>query len=316
MSDNTTSSKRREKSRIKTLNTTKRNRLIFYWGILVLPLIQFVFCYIYVNMNTFVLAFQEYDFEIGGYVINLTGNFKQVFADMKTKEYIIASFGNSIEVWFWSLFFGSAGSILFSYYIYKKNFLSGFFKIILYSPAIVSGVIIVIIYKYFMDMAIPELVLKIAGTEIKGLLSNSATRRPAIMFFGIYLGFGTQVLLYSGAMSGISDSIIESAKLDGIKPMRELVSIVIPMIWQTFVTFMVVSIAGIFTNQMNLFSFYGPSAPYSLYTFGYFIYAETLKSGVSGYPYLSAWGLLMTVVAVPLTLFVRWALDKFGPKMI
>lgn len=34
----------------------------------------------------------------------------------------------------------------------------------------------------------------------------------------------------------------------------------------------------------------------------------------SEYTLLSAMGLLLTVVVVPLTLFVKWALEKFGPK--
>ncbi len=64
------------------------------------------------------------------------------------------------------------------------------------------------------------------------------TERATIMFYSIYVSFGPRVLVYSSAMSGISESIIESAELDGVNTWQELVHIVLPSIWSTFVTFM------------------------------------------------------------------------------
>jgi hypothetical protein len=32
------------------------------------------------------------------------------------------------------------------------------------------------------------------------------------------------------------------------------------------------------------------------------------------YPELAAMGLLLTLIAVPLTLVIKWALEKFGPQ--
>ena len=115
-------------------------------------------------------------------------------------------------------------------------------------------------------------------------------------------------------MSGISESIIESAQLDGVTPFKELVLIVLPSIWSTFVTFMVSAVVGIFTNQMSLFTFYGTNADVSLYTFGYYLYRGAKIGTSSDYPYLSAMGLLLTAVALPITLFTRWSLKKFGPS--
>ena len=66
---------------------------------------------------------------------------------------------------------------------------------------------------------------------------------------------------------------------------------------------------------MNLFNFYGLKAEYSLYTFGYFLYKEIQSVNISGYPYLAAMGLVLTAVAVPLTLIVRKVLETVGPKV-
>jgi len=88
------------------------------------------------------------------------------------------------------------------------------------------------------------------------------------------------------------------------------------MIWPTFATFVVVGFAGLFTNQANLYNFYGNNAEYSLYTFGYYLYVAIRTSSISEYPYLSALGLVLTAVALPLTLGLRKAMDRLGPKTL
>ena len=290
-----------------TMASAKRNKIIFYWSIITLPLLQFLVFYLYVNMRSFTLGFQEYD--SGKYVFAGLENFRQIFRDFQTQPELKNSITNSLTLFLWTFIFGSFGAVLFSYYIYKNFFASSLFKVVLYLPHILGGVVVVIIYKYLAEEAIP-----IVFNLEEGLLSNPQTKRATIMIFAIYISFGPRVLVYSSAMSGISESIIESAQLDGVNTWQELIHIVLPSIWSTFITFMVASVVGIFTNQMALYTFYGDKAVPNLYTFGYYLYRGAKIAKNVDYPYLSAMGLLLTVVAVPLTLFTRWALKKFGPS--
>ena len=39
------------------------------------------------------------------------------------------------------------------------------------------------------------------------------------------------------------------------------------------------------------------------------------RAGRGQIPIVAAMGIMMTAVAVPLTLLVRWLLDKFGPSI-
>lgn len=297
-----------------SLSSRKKNKLIFYCTMVTLPVLQFCVFYLYINLRSFVLGFQEFSMETRGFVWAGFKNFTQIFKDFQNVLYLRASITNSLTLFLWTFIFGSIGAVLFSYYIYKQHVGSMFFKIMLYLPQILGGVVVVIMYRYFLEDAIPAIVKSVFGKEMRGLLSNPDTKRFMIIFFTIYVSFGTQILVYSSAMSGISDSIIESAQLDGITPIKELVFIVLPSIWSTFVTFMVSSVVGIFTHQMSLFTFYGINADASLYTFGYYLYRNAKTGTNMEYPYLSAMGLLLTVIVVPLTLFTRWSLKKFGPS--
>jgi ABC-type sugar transport system permease subunit len=261
------------------------------------------------------MAFQEFDVEEGFYFAGFK-NFTQIFKDFKTEQYLVSSIENSLELFLWTFVFSAMLSVFFSYYIYKENPMSGFFKIILYLPHIISGVVFVVMFKYFANMAVPRIWEMVFGEKIKGLIVNPDTAKTTILVFSIWVSFGTNVLMYTSAMSSISPSIIESAQLEGIKPMQELWYIVVPCIWHTFVTFMLVSIVGIFTNQMSLYTFFNVHAPQKLYTFGYYLYAAVINAERIDYPYLSAMGMLLTAVAIPITLIARYLFNKLGPKVV
>lgn len=298
-----------------------KGKNIFYWTILAFPILQFVVFYLGVNFNSFALAFQEFDYHNGGFSFvgldKLWTNFAAVFREFKEADYLLQAFNNSIVAYLFSLLIGLTLSLLFSYYLYKKYAMSKFFKVILFLPFIVSSITLVIIYKYFVESAIPEFVQMLTGIEIEGLLSNLNTEFAAILAFYILTGFGVQTLIYSSAMSGISSEIVDAAKIDGVTPLKEFLLIDIPMIMPTIAVFVVSSTATIFVNQINLYSFYGPYASnYNIWTIGYYMYRGITASEttLADYPYYAAFGLVMTMITIPVTLIIRGLMNKRDPN--
>ena len=152
------------------------------------------------------------------------------------------------------------------------------------------------------------------GKWIEG--TNLTAKKVAILFYNLWVGFGTQVLLYSNAMEQISPSITEACQLDGAKPMVEFFYIVLPEILGTVFTFMVASIAGLFMNQANLFNFYGGQRDKAPMTIGYYMFYLVQSFSGSGtgkamYPEASALGLCCTLIAIPLTLLFRKFTKRF-----
>ena len=143
----------------KSFSTKKRNRLLFYIAVLILPMIQIAIFYFYANVRSFTLAFTEYDGN-GNYVpvgfktfeLILTGK-HTIFLNFKMDLVI----KNTLIAFLMEYAFGSFPAILFSYYIFKKHPLASTFKIILYIPQILSGLVFVIIYKYFMNYFLPKI---------------------------------------------------------------------------------------------------------------------------------------------------------------
>ncbi len=292
----------------------KHKDMIFYILMMAFPVVQFAVFYIGVNGGSFLLSFQNIDITTNTTTWTFQ-NLSNVFKMMTRDAEILSMAGMSLLSYALILFIGTPLGLLFSYYIYKKLPISGAFRVILFLPSIVSAIVMVTIFQFFVERAVPEIIKVISGKQIEGLLENQNSRFATVIFYNIWVGFGTSVLMYANGMGGISQEIVESAHLDGATGIREFWHITLPMVFPTLSTFIITGVATIFTNQLNLYSFYGDRAPGNVQTYGYYLYNKTqAATSRAEYPELAAMGLLLTLIAVPLTLVIKWVLEKFGPQ--
>lgn len=302
----------------KTLDR-KKKKLIFYTLMIAYPLLQFCIFYIGVNINSVLLAFKEYNYGISGGSAGYSfAGFKQFalcLEKFQTEPALSASIGNSLITYLISTVVSSSLALFFAFYIHNKKFAATFFRLILFLPSVISPLVMAIMFNNFAEEALPMLLEQWFGIDCPPLLSDPSIRFGTLQFYSVWVGFGTSVLLYNSSMAAIDVSVLEAAKLDGAVGFKEFLYVVFPLIFSTFSTFFIVGVATIFTNQLNLYSFFGDQASASIYTFGYYLYKYTARASISDYPWLSAMGLMMTVVAVVLTFTVKWLLKKFGPSV-
>lgn len=305
----------------KGMATRKVKRAVFYALVMALPLLQFAIFYIYVNFNSFMLSFQKF-VDWGEPVFAGMDNIKVAFEKLTSSGYM---FKNSFILYLINTLFVMPVTMFFAYYLSKQYLGSGIFKTLLFLPHIVSGLVLAIIFKY-VTTDVYLAVQGMMGAEVSpnGLLYMEDTAFITILFYNVFIGFGSHILMFTGAMSGVDDSVIESAQLDGVTTFQEFWYITVPMIWPTFTTFFVTGLAGLFTNQMGLMNLYGSKGVQSeLYTMGYFLFIETKGSNTfvepgsryMSYSELSALGLLLTFIVAPLTLISKKLLRKYGPSV-
>ena len=292
-----------------------RNDLIFYCIIMAWPVLQFAVFYIGVNFNSILIAFQDIDIVTNSYSWTAK-HFVNGFEKMLSPTQLTMA-KNSILAYLITICTSIPLGLLFSYYIYKAMPGAGIFRVILFMPSIVSSIIMVSMFRFFTTDAFPAMMRDFFDITMKAPLDDKATRFGTVMFYNIWVGFGTSVLMYSNKMSTIDPAISEAASIEGAKGFSEFWYITLPLVFPTLSIFLITGMAGLFTNQINLFSFYGVSAPDSVQTFGYWLFREAkraTKDGLAGYSELSAIGLLLTFIAVPLTLGMRMLIEKFGPS--
>lgn len=296
----------------------KEGNVWVYILLMAFPVIHFCIFYIYVNANSIAMAFQNIDPETQK--ISWTfSNFTEQFEFLKT-GYAASMLKVSLLGYVVHLVVGVSLGLLFAYYVYKKRLFAGAFRVFMFLPSIIPAIVLVTVYRYFVDGALPTLltvVFHLTDTP-QGLLENNATRLVTILFYDIFVSFGTSVLMYTNKMDSIEPSIIEAAQIDGATEIREFFSVILPMTYPTISLFLVTGVASIFMNQMFLFSFYGWKPVAGLETFGYYFFRQTSSATTyndkQAMCSLSALGLLMSLVAIPLTFIVRFLLNKFGPK--
>lgn len=302
----------------------KSKRVLFYILMLALPIIQFCIFYIYVNFKSISMAFLEYpDFDFWGKNPSFVWfkNFKTVFGILKTYPSLLT---NSLTLAFFSLFVGMPLAILFSFYIYKKRLFHGFYKVILFLPQIISGVVFALIVSNFFG-ALEHVVGDENLNPFASTLYSNNYVHAMLILFTIWMSFGVNVLLFTGAMNNINPSLVEAAELDGCNAIREFFHVTFPCVFPTIVSFVIITLSGIFINQMYLMEFREVAADMDNLTIGYFLFinANDTSNGyfynggsdrIFAYPVLSAFSLLITVVLLPVTLIVKKLLNKFGPN--
>ncbi len=304
--------------------TRKTKRLIFYTAMVALPFIQFLIFYVYVNIDSILMAFRVTYIADGSYVErwSLTENFVGVFEFLEARQWkpiTVAAKAYLIQFFTSGIF-----SIFFSYYVYKKFIFSGIFKIFLFLPSMVSSVVLTLVFRTICNSVIPAMYYDATGITMGPLLMTDPNQTFGFLVgYSIFFSLGGHILMYTGTMSGINESVVESAQLDGVTPIQEFIYITLPLIWPTFVTFTITGLAGIFTNQLGLHTFFGDGAPTELATLGYEIFVWTKKGSLIGndaskgllLSEISATGFLIMAVIMPLAFGLKKVLTKYGPSV-
>lgn len=308
----------RNGKRENSMQSKRRNELIFYCSLIALPFLHYLIFYVFVNFNSILMAFREYKVANGvGSVVFGFGNFKQIIKDLVYGTAMKEMIGNSLLFYIINLVIGLPLALFFSFYIYKKYMASEFYRIMLFLPSIVSAIVLSEMYKLLFDRAYVDLFTSLGFQEVYPPITDPLSVKPLIIIFNLLLAFGTNVIMYASAMTRIPVSVVEYAELEGVSPLREFWSITLPLVYPTITTFLVVGVTGIFTNQMNLYAFYGNNASYTVRTVGYELFRLVdIGQGVTtAYYYPAALGLSCTLIVVPITILVKKVLNKFDPDV-
>ena len=209
-------------------------------------------------------------------------------------------------------------SILVSYFLYKKVFGYNFFRCVFFLPQIVSGVVFAFVYRRMCGVGEPLHLLMQSIANIKStqsLLMDERFANTMVMVMMVWLNFPGAMVIWGGTFARIPDSVLEYAKLDGVGWIREVVSIIIPMVWPTFSLFLVLQLATVFSASGPVFLLtQGEKGTQTLHNGFYMqVYGQEVHPNSNALNYMSAFGLLITVLGCALSLLVRKGLVKLLP---
>ncbi len=298
----------------------------FAYILIAFPVIHFLIFWCYVNASSIVLAFQDSQ---GGFTF---GNFGKVIDAFVSKDEfgfnMWDSLSRSMIIWWSSLIICFPSSIITTYVLTCKIRLHYFYRVCYIMPGLIGSIIWAAIVRLFFNYDGPVVSLLISmgidlpeGAVMNGLLGSGDTAFPSLLILTIILDLIGNSPIITGAFSGVSDEIMESADLDGAGFWRKCFQIAIPCIWPTITTLLIFRITGLFTADVGVFLYSNGTGEPNMSTIGFQLYYMTYTISTMGadrqsFGYPAAFGFFLTMLTLPVCLIGRHFLEKFCDRLL
>jgi ABC-type sugar transport system permease subunit len=141
-------------------------------------------------------------------------------------------------------------SLIIAYILSKKIPLYKFYNVVFFIPNIISIVILTMLWSFMWDPnhGIINGILDMLklGKYKHVWLGDPKTALIIVFVYCVWAGIGWCNLILSGAIGKISPDMLEAAALDGVTTFQEFIYIVIPSVWTTIITIVIIYAADSF----------------------------------------------------------------------
>lgn len=303
----------------KTYSARDRRKFWFAYVLLIVPILHLIVFYFYVNVDSFFLSFQD---QWGNFTLY---NFERVwkgFTAAGADGYLRIELLRSMATWVVGNFIVFPLSVIMSYVLFKKIPLNMMFRVLLYLPTMLGGVVMVKLYTYILATDGPVMaLLQALGVNVSGLIQTGFLYTDgyafaSILLYGVWLNVGGNIVVLTGAFVRIPQEIFEAGKLDGVGFFREFFQLAIPLIYPTLNTLMIFTMSSIFTADYGTFIFNGTgmngtsTLGFRLFYEVYLVVNAGLGDGATAYGYPAAIGWVVSIITIPLVLLWRKLLEK------
>lgn len=144
-------------------------------------------------------------------------------------------------------------SLALAAFINEKFIASGFYKTVLFIPAITSMAIIAIIFRFLLDgdIGYVSLALRKLGFSVPDFLRDPETAMRSVVLTSVWRWVGFYMVIFLSGFNSIPDSLYEAAEIDGAGKLRQFFSISLPLLMPT-ISFTLI------TNLINSFQVFDP----------------------------------------------------------
>ena len=292
------------------LNKRKKKsvaEVVFIVAMLALPILHFCIFYIYINFDSFFLAFQR----------PIAPGSDKYYFTLANFEFVLKEFtGGGIQMWMAlrnTLLYFTVAELMFplalimTYFIYKKVWGYKVFRVLFYLPTIITASATASMFKIIISGTGPLSMLYDAiGKPMPFFLKDSKYAIWTLIFYTNFFGIGGNLVMLGGTMSKVDVNVLEAGKIDGVTQWQELWKLIIPMIWPTIATILTLSFTGIFTAGGPILLF--TKGEYNTMSISYWIFNQVQFNGEINTS--AAVGLVFSVLSVPIVFGLRSFLDK------
>ena len=209
-----------------------------------LPLIGFFLFTLYPILWAFGKSFFYYD-QVPSHTLYVGfKNFIHLFS--RNAEYW-KSWITTLEFTFLKLPFEVGFTLVLAYFLSKKIKGAPFIRGVYFMPTVISAVLCSVIFTnlfqyfgYFNDIF-----LKLGFiSEPIDWFANKWSAMAVLVSSSVWKNFGTNVLLFTAALTNVPEELYEAADIDGANAVKKFMNITVPMIAPVFQTILLLAING------------------------------------------------------------------------
>lgn len=290
---------------VKRKKKINKTRVAFLLFCVAVPVINWLIFYVYCNLSAFTMAFTN---SAGKFSLD---NFVRLGNEITNPDSTLRIAIKNTAITFAITVVAFPPKVLVSYFLYKKVPGHNFQRICFFLPSIIFGVAVSMVFSNLMSPRgfIAEWIGQLLNLDrAPELLADSRFANYTIWGQMLWLGFPGDLIIWGGTFARIPEEVLESARVDGVTWWTEFTRIIVPMVWPTVALKMVLMVCGIFSASGAVWLLTG--GDYGTHTISSWMYSMLLANSGGAYKsnvynYLSAIGVVMTVIAISLSFTVR-----------
>jgi putative aldouronate transport system permease protein len=295
------------------------SRIIRHRGLMLLmvPGVAFLVIFNYIPMYGILLAFKDYDIELGIFNSPWVGlkHFKVFFSNPDIWNVV----RNTVEISLLKLIFGFPAPIIFALLInelQRKSF-KKVVQTISYLPNFLSWVVVAGLLNLLLDPTngIYRLIMDTLGHQPIALLASHTFFRPVLIISDIWKGVGWGSIIYLASIAGIDTQLYEAAYMDGAGRLRQAIHITLPGLAPVVGFLLIMSVSSLLNAGFDqIFNLYNPI----VYKVTDVIDTYVYRMGLASFEYelSTAINLSKTLVAFVLLIIANSVTKKFSEYSI
>lgn len=287
----------------------RKKQNTFYMALLMPAIILFVVFFIVPVVQSMWLSFTD------SYGMKTTYNFVgwKNYLEAFTDKTFTKTIGVTLKYALITVVIGNLLSLLLALLLDSRIRCKAVLRTFFFVPNMMSLLVVGYIWCFIYQQVLPD-VFAALGMKSIALLGNKNTVIPALAAAGIWNCAGYYMVIYIAALQGISDDLIEAARIDGASTRQILRHIKLPLISPTIITCLILSVAA----HMKVFEL-----PYTMTSGGpvgssatmvYKIYMTAFNANRNGYASAQAMILFIIIggISLGLNLLMRKREERLG----
>lgn len=289
------------KSIFRGLTRTKRRRDTIDGYLFILPVVLGILIFNVVPMIvSFAWSFTDYPMLRSPVFVGL-----QNYIDLFTKNtHFLGSILVTVTFALTAIPLGIVGAFILAILLNQRVKGIAFFRTCFYIPTVVPAISSAILWGWLLnpDYGLVNSILWKLHLPTSRFLASSNSALGSLILMSLW-GIGGGMVIYLAGLQSVSESLYESAKIDGANELQLFWFITLPMMTPTIFYNLVMGLIGAFQYFLPAYVLTAGGPLYATYFYGYMLWETAFHFTAMGMASAMAWILLVAILALTLLIF-------------